>query len=183
MIIGIVNHWLGYAGCSQKYDWTPSFLRKTSSSLVLWISGYVTRVNHRNKTGRYPFCETLQVDWYCESVARLRGLITEIRQDAFLSVKPFKFFGIVNQWLGDASWSLKYDRATYFLRNPWSESVAKWRGLFIEIRQDAFVFAKPFKFICIANQLLGYEGLSQKYDRTPSFLRNPSSSLVLRLSG
>jgi hypothetical protein len=71
-LIGIVNQWLGYADCSQKYDRTPSF------------------------------CETLQVHLYCESVNRLRVLITEIRQNAFLSATPLNFVGIVNHWQGDA---------------------------------------------------------------------------------
>jgi hypothetical protein len=62
----------------------------------------VTRVDHKNTTGRLPFCETLEVRFYFESVSRLRRSITEIRQEATLSVKQFKFIVIVNQWLGDA---------------------------------------------------------------------------------
>jgi hypothetical protein len=98
------------------------------SSFVLWISGKVTRVHHKNTTGRLPFCETLPVRWYFESVSRLRRLITEIRQDAFLYAKPFKFIVIVNQWLGDACWSQKYDSKPFLLRNPWSLLVFRFCG-------------------------------------------------------
>jgi hypothetical protein len=67
MFIGIVNQWLDYEGCSQKYDWTPSFF------------------------------ETLRVHWYYESMDRSRRFITEIRQDPFLYGKHYKLIGIVIQ--------------------------------------------------------------------------------------
>jgi hypothetical protein len=185
--VAIVNQWLGYASWSQKYDRTPSILGNTTSSLVLWISDLLKKVDHRYTTGRLPFCETLQVHWYCESVTRWRVLITEIRQDPFLSAEHFKFIGIDNLWLGDAGCSQKYDKKPSFLPTLqeccYCESVARLRGLFIEMRLDAFLSAKPFKFIVIVNQWLGDAGWSQKYDRKTSFLRNPWSSLVFRLSG
>jgi hypothetical protein len=173
--VGIAIQWLGYPGKSQKLVRTPSFLQNPSSSFLLWISGFVTRVFHRNTTGRLPFCETFQVNLYCESVARLRGLITEIRLHAILSAKHFNFICIVNQWIGYAGWSQKYDRTPSFLRTIqvrwYCVSVARLRRLITEIRLDAFLSAKTLNFVGIVNQLQGDAGWSQKYERKPSFLR------------